>query len=112
MFMAGAILLTGWQPPQALELGQALCALGLVLWGAPSGRRSALARAAAATGGLALAARLGASAYELLPGAVISTGEMFVFPYSPLVLIASAGGLVGMALLGLALWRAPSVPKR
>jgi hypothetical protein len=112
MFKAGAILLTGSQPPLALELGQGLCALGVVLLGVWGGRRSALARAAAAAGALALAAGVGASAYALLPGAVHSTGETFVFPYSPLVLIASVGGLVGMSLLGLELWRAPDVPRR
>jgi hypothetical protein len=109
MFKASAILLTGWQPPLALELGQALSGVGLVLAGSLSARRSMLAFAAAAG---ALAARVGASAYALLPGAVLSTGETFVFPYSPLVLIASVGGLVGMSLLGLALWRAPDMPRR
>jgi hypothetical protein len=41
MFKAGAILLTGWQPPLALKIGQALCRLGLALAGAFGGGRSA-----------------------------------------------------------------------
>ncbi len=33
LFKAAAILRTGWQTPQALEVGQALCALGVQLLG-------------------------------------------------------------------------------
>ena len=106
LFKAGAILLTGWQPPQALEVGQALCALGVLLLGVglrPLANR--LGIWAAVLGALALAARLAASVYELWPGAVVATGGDFVVPYSPLVLVASVGGLLGLALLSAAWWR-------
>ena len=43
--------------------------------------------------------------YPLLPGAQISTGEEFIFPFSLFVLIGSIGGFVALLLIGIAILR-------
>jgi hypothetical protein len=108
---AATILATGYQPPQIFELAQVLFALGLLgLWGRLARPAIWLAKAGAALAAVALASRLGASLYERLPGAVISTGEEFVVPYSPMVLLGAAGVYLGLILLGTATARTRGLP--
>ena len=108
---AGAILLVGYQPPLIFEVAPLLFAPGLVgLYNHLSPHAGLLATGGIAVAGLAVVARLAASVYEILPGARISTGEDFVFPYSLLVLVGTLGIFVSLILLGIATLRTRGLP--
>lgn len=103
---AGVILSTGGQPPFLLQVGQMLCALALslLLAGFAEPRRR-FVTVGAIIAGTALVATLAASLMELIPGAAVSRGDDFVFPYSALVLIGSIGIFVAMFSFGIAFGR-------
>ena len=102
---AGTILVTGYQPPLALELGQVFFSAGIIGIYLTFERPHRLERTGLM---LALLSLVGAALgllYPLLPGAQISTSEEFIFPYSLFVLIASIGGFVALLVMGVAVLR-------
>jgi hypothetical protein len=103
---AGMILATGVQPPFLLQAGQVACALAVLLLfgGFPTPVRR-FVRVGRLTAGVALAAALAAAVMEIVPGAPISTGETFEFPYSALVLAGAAGVFLAVLLFGIAFRR-------
>lgn len=108
---AGAILLVGYQPPLIFEVAPLLFALGLVgLYSQVSPHAGPLGVSGMVMAGLAFIARLAASVYATLPGARVSTGETFVFPYSLLVLVGTLGIFVSLILLGITTLRTRGLP--
>lgn len=106
MTKAGVILSTGWQPPLLLQAGQMLCALALLLLlvGFPR-RRTRFVSVGAIVAGAALGAMVAATLLEQIPGAAVSRGDDFVFPYSALILAASIGIFFAMVAFGIAFRR-------
>lgn len=108
---AGAILLLNYQPPLIFEVAQILFVVGLIgLYIRLEGRSGRVGKAGVFIALLALAARLGATVYEFLPGAVISTDEQFIFPYSLFVFLGGVGSFIGLILLGVASIQAKMMP--
>lgn len=108
---ASAILLVEVQPPLIFEVAPlffALGLLGLYLQLPPSAGRLGLTGVVIAS--VALVARLAATIYEAMPGARISTGDDFVFPYSLFVLIGTLGIFLSLLLLGMATLRSRGLP--
>ena len=104
-FKAAAIMLTGEQPPVAFELGQLLFpvgAVGLYLTVKEPGR---LEKAGLFFAILGILGTVLSHVYSLLPGAVVSNSEEFVFPHSLFVLVGSMGGFIALFLMGLAIYR-------
>jgi hypothetical protein len=102
---AGSILATGNQPALTFELGQLLFPVGVLgafLTVRAPGR---LAKAGAALAAISIVGSALALVYPLVPGAEISTGEDFVFPYSLFVMTGSLGAFTGLFLVGIAIWR-------
>jgi hypothetical protein len=102
---ASAIILTGDQPSLTFELGQLMFpigAIGLYLTCDVPRRAEKSGLILAIVG---LAGSLLALLYPLLPGARVSTGEEFLFPYSFFVLIGSLGGFMALLVLGFAILR-------
>ncbi len=108
---AGAILLVDYQPPLIFEVAPLLIALGLLdLYRQVAPHAGPIGTSGMVVAALAFIARLAASVYATLPGARISTGEDFVFPYSLLVLVGTLGIFVSLILLGIAALRTRGLP--
>ncbi len=108
---ASSILLVDVQPPLIFEIAPLFFALGLLglylQLPPPAGR---LARIGVFIAGIAFFARLAATIYEGMPGARISTGDDFVFPYSLLVLLGTLGIFLSLFLIGIAVLRSRGLP--
>ncbi len=102
---AGAIMVTGVQPPALIELGQLLFPVGIIGIYRTLDRPQALEKTGLVLAIISLAATLAGWLYSLLPGAQVPTGEEFVFPTSLFLLIGSVGGFVAFVLIGIAVLR-------
>ena len=102
---ASTIMVTGYQPPLALELGQVLFSAGIIGIYLTFERPHRLERTGLVVVLLSLVGAVLGLLYPLVPGAQISTGEDFVFPYSLFVLIGSVGSFVALFVLGIAILR-------
>lgn len=100
---AMVIITTGQQPDLLFQAGLIICALALclLLSGIPRSRKPVVIVGAIAAGA-SFAATVAAGVMEIVPGAPISRGDEFVFPYSALVLLGGVGVFIGMLALGLA----------
>jgi hypothetical protein len=109
---AMVIITTGKQPDLLFPAGLLVCALGLcILLSGFQGPRRALAIWGAIAAGAAFASAGAAGVMEIVPGAPISRGDAFVFPYSALVLLGGVGVFIGMLALGIACYN-PGQPFR
>lgn len=109
---AGAIMVTGFQPPLIFELGQLFFTIGLVgLYDRLEGRAGSLGWAGLFLVLIAIASLTGLAGYSLWPGAELPAEEAFVFPVSLFYLCAAAGTFGGLILLGVAAWRAGSISR-
>jgi len=104
-FKAVSIMVTGYQPVLALEMGQLLFPIGIIGVYLTLDKPRNFEKIGLMLAGLSLTGSLLGLLYPLLPGAQISTGEEFLFPYSLFVLIGSAGGFVALLLLGITILR-------
>ena len=102
---AGTIIVTGYQPPLTFELGQLLFPVGIIGIYLTFDRPHRLEKSGLVLAILSLVGSLLGLLYSLLPGAQISTGEEFIFPFSLFVLIGSVGGFVALLLIGIAILR-------
>jgi hypothetical protein len=109
---AGTIIVTGYQPPLTFELGQALFSAGIIGIYLTFDRPHHLEKIGLAVAILSLVGAVLGLFYPLLPGAQISTGEEFIFPYSLFVLIGSVGGFVALLVFGIAILRSGKQWKR
>lgn len=100
---AVVIIATGQQPDLLFQTGLATCALALwlLLSGFRRPRRTLVTMGAVAAGA-ALVAAGAAGVMEATPGAAISHGDDFIFPYSALVLLGGVGVFIAMLSLGMA----------
>jgi len=104
-FKAVSIMVTGYQPVLALEMGQLLFPIGIIGIYLTLDKPRNFEKIGLMLAVLGLTGSLLGLLYPLLPGAQISTGEEFLFPYSLFVLIGSAGGFVALLLLGITILR-------
>ncbi len=108
---ATVILVADYQPPLIFEIAPLLFALGLlglyVRIRPPVSRTGTIGMVVVS---IAFVARVAATLYEVIPGARISTGEDFVFPYSLFVLVGMLGIFLGLLLLGVAILRTQGLP--
>jgi hypothetical protein len=102
---AGTIMVTGYQPPLTLELGQLLFPVGIIGIYMTLDRPNRIAKSGLVLAILGLVGSLLGLLYPLLPGARISTGEDFVMPYSLFVLVGSVGGFAALLLIGITILR-------
>ena len=105
---AATIMVTGYQPPLTFELGQLLFHVGIVGMYLAFHRPHRLAKTGLVLALLSLVGSLLGLLYPLFPGAQISTGEEFVFPYSLFVSIGSVGGFLALLSIGIAILRTGS----
>ncbi|QDG66161.1 hypothetical protein NIBR502772_08005 [Pseudarthrobacter sp. NIBRBAC000502772] len=109
---AMVIITTGQQPDLLFQTGLIVCAVGLyMLLSGFQGPRRVLTILGAAAAGAAFAATGAAVVMEIVPGAQISRGDAFVFPFSALVLLGGVGVFIAMVALGIAYYN-PGQPFR
>ena len=109
---AGTIIVMGYQPPLSFELGQILFSAGIIGIYLTFDRAHRLEKIGVVVAILSLVGAVSGLFYPLLPGAQISTGDEFIFPYSLLVLIGSIGGFAALLIMGIAILRSGKQWKR